>query len=367
MLNDIVALTKELVAIRSTPDNPKALDEILELTLKNLKGFTVEKFIHNGAKSILVYNTPNRPKKFKVILNGHLDIIPGKDYQYSPKIKGNKLYGVGSMDMKSSVASYIVVFNEIAKQVDYPLAIQLVTDEEIGGFNGTKYQIDQGVRTDFAIVGETTNFTIENQTKGIMWLKISSKGKAAHGAYPWQGENAIWKMNHFLNELEKTFPNPKQEEWITTINLAKIETNNTAFNKVPDHCEISLDIRYIPADSETVLKKIEKILPDGFRLELITKEPAQFVDGNNSFIDMLQKTSHKITKKQVPLVSANGSSDARHFARVNCNAIEFGPIGKGMGTDDEYVDIKSLEEYANIIKSFLLNLTSHKFDRPIPN
>jgi succinyl-diaminopimelate desuccinylase len=261
------------------------------------------------------------------------------------------------MDMKASVAAFIVVFKELAKNVDYPLALQFVTDEEIGGFHGTKYQIDQGVRGDFVIVGETTNFMIENEAKGIIWAKVFSSGKAAHGAYPWKGENAFWKMNTFLNALEKSFPLPKTRQWVTTVNLAKVATNNETFNKIPDSCEAWLDIRYIPQDSEKVIPTLRKILPKEFKLEILEKEPAQFVPTDNQHVKELQKIGRQVSKKKLSLNQGQGSSDARHYTRVNCDSIEFGPLGGGMGEDEEWVDIQSLGEYADILRQFLLSQT----------
>lgn len=326
----------------------------MELSLNNLKGFTIERFQKNGVKSALVYNTKKRPKKFKIILNGHLDIIPAKNFQYKPKIKGQRLYGAGAMDMKANLSCAIFAFKNIAKKVKYPLALQIVTDEEIGGFNGTKHQIDKDVRADFVISVEPTNFDIVNRAKGILWLKISAKGKSAHGAYPWRGENAILKMNEFINALKKEYPTPKQEKWITTINLSKIETNNYAFNKIPDDCSVNLDVRYIPEEKDKIIKNIKKILPKGFQLDIITNEPALSTDKNNHFIKLLKKSGKKIIKKEILLRGAQGSSDARHFVKINCPGVEFGPIGGGIGSDNEWVDIHSLEKYYQILKDFLL-------------
>lgn len=356
MINEIIDLSKKLISLKSTPENKRALDKSLGLCLSSLEGFTVERFEHKGVKSVLIYNTKKRPKRFKVILNGHLDIIPGKKNQYQPKVENYKLYGVGAMDMKCSVACMIIVFRETAHQLNYPLGLQLVTDEELGGFNSTKYQLDQGIRTEFAISGETTNFNIEHQTKGITWLKISTKGKTAHGAYPWKGENAIWKMNHFLNLLEKKFPSPIREAWVTTINLARIETNNQTYNKIPDECSVLLDIRYIPSDQDLIIKQLQTILPKDFMLDIQVFEPAQYVREDNAYIKLLQSAGEQVLGKEIPLVRANGSSDARHFTRINCDAVEFGPIGHGMGTDKEWVDLKSLEKYCMILKKFLLSL-----------
>lgn len=361
MLNETVTLAKKFISIKSNPENAAELDKILEIALLNLKGYTIERFKNKGVKSALIYNTQKRPAKFKVILNGHLDVIPGKDYQYLPKINRDRLYGVGSMDMKASTACLIMVFQEIASKLDYPLALQLVTDEEIGGFNGTKYQIENGVKADFVIAGESTGLQIANRAKGILQVKISAKGKTAHGAYPWRGENAIWKMNQFLELLSKRYPIPATQEWVTTVNLSKIQTSNQSFNKIPDDCEIWLDIRYIPEEADTIVNIIKDLLPVGFKLDIVEKEPAMFVDEDNKYLKLLQKVDEQVTKKKVILYGAQGSSDARHFTRVGVSGIELGPVGGNIGSDNEWVSIKSLEQYHKILKNFLLLLAGqHK-------
>ncbi|MCS7092734.1 MAG: M20/M25/M40 family metallo-hydrolase, partial [Patescibacteria group bacterium] len=169
-------LSKKFISIKSDPNNKPELEKILLLATNQLAKYKTETFESNGYKSALIYNTQKRPKKFKILLNCHLDVIPGKKHQYKPYQQGDKLYGVGSMDMKANAACAISVFKNVANKVSYPLGIQLVTDEEIGGFNGTKYQIDKGVRADFVISTEPTKLNIANKAKGIIWLKIKSKG-----------------------------------------------------------------------------------------------------------------------------------------------------------------------------------------------
>jgi succinyl-diaminopimelate desuccinylase len=353
-------LAKKFIVIPSVNSNPEALDKVLEAALSELQGFTIERFESHSSKSALIYTTPTRPQKFKVILNGHLDVIPGKENQYHPTVKGNRLYGVGAADMKASVACLIRVFKETAHQLNFPLGLQLVTDEENGGHDGTKYQISQGVRTEFVIAGEKTNFNIACAAKGVLWLKISCFGKTAHGAYPWAGKNAIWKMNRFLNTLDKKIPNPHREMWKTTVNLSRIETPNQAFNKIPDACHIYLDIRYIPKDADTILKTIKKILPEGFKVEIVMSEPALSTAKNHKYLKLLRKSAHEVLSQKIALYKAQGSSDARHFSAVNNPGVEFGPVGGGSGTDTEWIDIKSLDQYCQILKTFLLSINSNK-------
>ena len=90
--------------------------------------------------------------------------------------------------------------------------------------------------------------------------------------------------------------------------------------------------------------------------DVVAHEPALLTDENNEFIKLLKKVARHTIGKNIRLRGAHGSSDARHFAHVNCSGIEFGPIGKGIGSDHEWVDIPSLEKYYHILKSFLLTI-----------
>jgi succinyl-diaminopimelate desuccinylase len=355
-MQNLTSLAKELISLKSNPDNPTELKRVLECVLLRLRGFTIEKFKKNEFESALIYNSPKRPKKFKVMLNAHLDVIPGKAHQYHPRLKGNKLYGVGAMDMKASASVLVEVFKRVAAEVSYPLGLQLVTDEEIGGFYGTQHQLEKGVRAEFIIAGEPTNLNIAHQAKGILQLKITSKGKSAHGAYPWRGENAIWKMNRFLDQLKEKIPISLKDEWITTLNLARISTTNNSFNKIPDNCEVWLDIRFIPGDDKTVVRKVKSILPKEFELDIMTHEPSLFTAQDNEFIQKLVSSCEKITGASPLLYGAQGSSDARHYGSVGGAGVEFGPIGGGIGEDDEWVNVKSLETYSRIVEQFLLDL-----------
>ena len=356
MLKKILSLSKSLISLPSTKNNPLILKKVINLVKDELKGFTIEEFEKDGNPSILVYRELKRPKKFKVILNAHLDVVSAKDFQFKPYEKNGRLYGRGAIDMKGSAAVEILVFKELAKKLNYPLGLQLVTDEEIGGFNGTKFQIEKEVRGEFVIAGEPTDFGINNQAKGIIWAKIKTKGKSAHGAYPWLGENALWKMFKIQEKIKKVYPLVEKEAWQTTCNLAKIETSNQTFNKVPDDATLYLDIRYIPEDKKKVLKNLKKIVGKDGRLEIVLKEPAQFTHQNNPYVLKLKKATKKITKKPAKIIVKHGGSDIRHYNQIGVEGVTFGPVGQGLHSDNEWVDIKSLEQYYFILKEFLLNL-----------
>ena len=353
-------LLLKILKIESIVGKTDANERVLNISMEFLKEFHFKKFVHEKTLSLLFYNNFPKSKKFKIILNAHLDVVPGNKNQFVPKVVADKLYARGACDMKSGATVMMSVFKDIAKKVNYPLALQLVTDEEIGGFNGTKHQIDNGISADFIISGESTNFQVNNEAKGIIWIKVSCEGKTAHGARPWEGDNAIQKINRFVDRMNKLFPIANKPVWRTTQNLAKIETTNTTINKVPGDCSALFDIRYVSSDKNEVLNKIRKILLPNMNLEVLMDEPSQFTSSNNYFINKLSKSIQKNLAKKVELVSYHGASDVRHYDRVGISGVCFGPLGGGLHSEDEWISVKSLHLYYKMLSDFLLSLNTLK-------
>lgn len=358
LLVNILALAKKLMVIPSTHKNVASFDQALDLVKKELADIaTIEVFESNGLKSLLIHNSKKGTRQFKVILNGHLDVVPAKKKSFKPFEKDGKLYGRGSYDMKGAVAVMTLLFKELTKKVTYPLALQVVTDEETGGFDGANYQIQQGLRGDFVITGDCgSDLNIVTEAKGIMWLKLHTSGTKAHGAYLWRGENALWKLHHDLHALYKVFPVPSKEAWITTMNLAKIETTNGEYNHVPDQATAYLDVRFIAEDQDTIIDKIKAIVSPDTEIDISFSHPPEFIAPDNHYVQLLESATKEILGKQAPLKALHAPSDVRHFNKVGCYGVQFGPKGVHQHSEDEWVEIKSLEEYYCILEHFLLSL-----------
>ena len=338
----MIDIIKQLIRIPSTADNTEALREALEIFERELKDYTIERFEKNSCPSILVYAGDARPERFRIILNGHIDVVPGLRPQYVPKIEDQRLYGRGAYDMKAAAVVEMLVFKELAHTLDYPLGLQIVTDEETGGLNGTKHQCDNGVQADFVIAGEPTDLDINYMSKGVIWARLHTEGRAAHGAYPWQGKNAIMVMKDVLKDIDKAFPVPNKAAWQTTITVSGISTSNTATNKVPDDCTAVLDIRFTPEDQ--VKQRLEHIVDNRAHIEYLLEQPAHHAPKDNAYIRKLKQAAG--TK----LIRKHGSSDVRFF---DCPAVTFGPKGEGLHTDNEWVDIASLKRYKRVLEVFL--------------
>lgn len=357
-LKEILSLAERLIAIPSiSGDSEKSL-EILEFVKTRLDNYNFTPFVSHGIPSLLYTNHETTNKQFTIILNAHLDVVPGLASQFKPYIKDGNLYGRGAYDMKATAAVNIILFNELAKKLPYTIGLQLTTDEEIGGVNGTEHQIQQGVRADFVITGESgSNFRIIHEAKGMLHLKLLSKGKASHSAYPWLGQNAIIQMYNAIDAIHQSYPLLYKEAYQTSVTILSIHSPHSPGHTVtPKYCEALLDVRYLPEEKDTILKKLTSLLPDEITYEVVLHTPPHVTDNTNSYITSLQKIGKDILKNDLLLSKQHATSDARYYTGVNCEGIEFGPIGTNQHTNDEYVQIQSLTDYYRILKTFLLSI-----------
>lgn len=352
-------LLMQLLHIDSAEHNISGLNAVIDVASKYIseRGFTVERFESSGKPSMLAYWGTSRPKRFRVLFNGHLDVVPAQTSQFVPVIKGDKLYARGAHDMKSGAATMIEVFCETAKMLPYPLGLQLVADEEIGGFDGTGHQRAQRVETDYFIAGESTDFAINTDAKGICWVKLHAKGSSAHGAYPWRGVNALHALTASVERVMKQYPVPQQELWRTCVNLARIETDNVTFNKVPDAASAYLDIRYTARDphfksQKTATAFLKKCLSKGVRLEYVHWGPAHHTPADSPLVKDLTKAL-RVHVQQKPHEKSHGASDARFYSDARSHAVCFGPIGDGLHTDSEWVSLKSIATFKKILHTYL--------------
>src|SRR5439155_18918692 len=193
-------------------------------------GFTVERFESGGKPSPLVYPGTGR-RDFHVIPNAHLDVVPAPPDQFRPRRDGDRLYARGAQDMKVTGLLAAQVFRELAASLPYPVALQLVTDEEVGGRDGTRYQLEHGVRGRFVIVGETSGLRIVNESKGMLVVRLLAAGRAAHAAYQWLGDNALVQLQRTVASLLARYPVATEEDWRSTVSLSRISTGTHGRNQ----------------------------------------------------------------------------------------------------------------------------------------
>ena len=350
-------LSKQLITIESTADNPHGLEQALDVSLAKLHNFTIEYFEDFGVKSALVYNTAKRPKEFRLIIGGHLDVVPGKPFQFVPVEKNGRLYGRGSYDMKPAMAVLIELFSLQATKVNYPLALQLVTDEEQGGHHGVRHQLAQGVRSQFTVLGEYSDGLINNQAKGICWLRLKTNSVSAHGAYPWRSTNATSLMVQALNDLQRAHPRPTKETDKTTWNISWFDVPDKTKNRSSASAEAFIDVRFNSGDKtftslnpQIITSYVQSLTDVELAIDVITLETACHTKSTNPDVQNLKKHTG------ATFLSTHGTSDIRFFESHGMPGVCFGPKGANPHAKDEYVEIDSLKKYYDWMRAYIKNI-----------
>jgi succinyl-diaminopimelate desuccinylase len=354
---DLLGQAQELLAIPSTADRPDELHRALEYVLDFVgPGFTVERFESNGKPSALVYSGPARAR-FPVILNAHLDVVPGSPDQFRPYVEGDRLYARGAHDMKVSALVEALVFRELASP---SIALQLVTDEEIGGRNGTRYQLEQGVTGDFVVIGEQSGLRLVTESKGIFNATLRATGRTGHSAYPWFADNALLRLMSSVDNVLARYPVPAEEAWRTTVNVARIETSNAALNQVPADAQALLDIRFPPHDTdfngrtaEEIAAYLQTFCTPGVTASVQRLDPPHKADNENPQVRALQQAARN-QGYDGDFLRKHGAADGRFYYQRGIDAVIFGIGGDGLHGPAEYADITTIEPYYRALIEFLL-------------
>ena len=358
------AAASELLAIQSTAERPADLSQALEFAVDFVgPGFTVERFESGGKPSALLYVPAERPHQFRVILNAHLDVVPAEPAQFRPHRKGDRLYARGAQDMKVSALVQTQVFRELARAVPYPLGLQLVTDEEVGGRHGTLHQIKQGVSGDFVLIGESSGLRMVTDSKGMVTATLRAVGRAGHSAYPWLGDNALVKLHRSLDRLLAAYPIPTEEAWRTTVNIARIETPNQARNQIPALAVAWLDLRFPPEDGDFNGKSAKEITAHlatfcepGVTPVVELADPPHHAHRDRLEIGRLRQA---VTDQgyRADFLRKHGAADGRYYYQRGIDAVIFGIGGDGLHGPDEYADTTTVAPYHQALTDFLGNPT----------
>ncbi len=359
---DLQKILEDLISIPSVTSNTKACKKAIDYVdnLVTSYGLKTKLYEKNDVYSLLV--AKEIKKSYKVILNGHLDVVPASEDGFKPKVKTigkhRVLVGRGSNDMKGGDAAMIVAYLELVKEgINNDTAMLFTTDEETGGFNGASYVVDQGLKADILFVPDGgKNWKVCTDEKGVFHLKFVSKGKSAHGSRPWLGDNAIEKLITVYENIKKEFIKEwkeptKEDNWKPTINLGAINGGEAA-NQVPNSATMLVDIRYPSPVTQDELEEIVKrsILKNVTWQAISTGAPLS-IDMNNKY---LKKWLEVVDKKKFE--KAHGASDARFFAAKGMDCIITTPRASGSHIENEWIDLDDLLKFKNKIKEWLKNI-----------
>lgn len=311
---------------------------------------------HNG-RPVLVAEVGARDRDAPcVVLHGHLDVVPGRPGQFEPRIEGDRLMGRGAYDMKGGLAGMMCALKDNEDQDQVKVRLICVPDEESEEIDerSTDAIVARGLGGAFAITGEPTNMHIGIQAKGVLVMRIVVHGRAAHSSTPWLGDNAVLKAVDVFRQIE-TLPFSRESSDMfdrPSINLGRIEGGD-ALNKVPDRCEMAVDVRYLPGqDPGEILAQVRAI--SGIDVKRTFIHPPVTVSAADPYVRALRDAvSRSLPDMETLSVGRDGASDAASFIEAGIPAVEFGPSGGGHHGPEEWVSISSLAHYRRALGDFV--------------
>lgn len=305
-----------------------------------------------------------------VVFNAHADTVGvGERAAWTTDplvatLKDDRVYGLGACNCKSSMAVHLWLAEEIARRGGPKageIAFTFVGDEENLGPDGLAYLRETGaVKPTTLVVAAQTRNRLVTEERGVMWVRVIARGKAAHAGAPETGDSAILRMHRLIAAIERELgprlrgrrsANGQQ----STLSIGRIRGGENT-NVVPDQCAIEIDRRILPEeDFDGALSELHRVVdaagePSGtLAVELLTGTPGFSAPEDGAGVRAFRESIAAVSKRAPDRLNVVGASDGRYFARDSVEIVVFGP---GDGADshkpDESVPLDELVDAALI-------------------
>ena len=311
---------------------------------------------------------PARAKPL-VLLAGHLDTVPEQG-NLPGRIEGDRVYGLGSTDMKGACAVIVELCSALWEQesrLTCGIGAVLFAREELPFGDSALTPLLEAERTrpgaelrggaratdaELAIVMEPTSGRLQAGCLGNINAVWRFTGVSAHSARPWQGENALDAVGEALTKIAAvpniahTFAGLPYTECVTATGVR----GGVARNVVPGSAEIDLNFRYPPgmsaADAEAKLRALTAT-PAG-ALEIIGHAPSGAVTVDGALTRrLIELTGEAPEPKQA-------WTPVAELTLAGVDAVNFGPGDPPLAHQrDEYVRIAALEHAYETLEQLL--------------
>ncbi len=257
---ELIEFTQDLVRIKSLSGQEGEIIKFIEKKMLDL-GYdevTIDSMgnvlgkIGNGEKSIL--------------FDSHIDTVEVKDEAqwdvppFSGEVSNGRLHGRGSVDMKSGAAASIyagVLARKSGFGSDKTIYISCtVFEEDCDGENLKHMFKELKVNPDYVVICEPSANKITLGHKGKIQVSIKTHGVSAHGSAPEKGVNAIYEMAEIIQRVDRTnLELMKKGSPRGTLVMSKISSISVSLNAVPSECEVYLDRRMVPGETEEAIRQ----------------------------------------------------------------------------------------------------------------
>ncbi len=364
-------LTTTLGHLIALPSNfpPGDTRKICAYAAERLRGAGYETHIPMAVEPIANVVARRGTGKPCLVFNAHADTVgvgnPGA-WTTDPlraDVRDGRLYGLGAANCKASMAVHLWLAEEVARRggpKNGELVFTFAGDEEDLGPNGTYHLRDAGlIKPDILVVGATTDNQLITAERGVLWIKITAQGQAAHAGDPASGDNAIERMMRLLaaahRQVFAQLGERRDGDMESTVNIGTIRGGQN-LNVVPSECVVEIDRRLLPG--ETVDEAIDEIQA---ALEAAGEPRASFaverLRGTNGFkgakdgrgVGAFRAAIEARTGTPARFLTPVGAYDGRYFADDGIEIINVGPGSGAEGhSTNESVSLMQLVDAAII-------------------
>jgi len=339
----------DLVAIPSV--SPMTNRPVIEYAEKHLGGWKIKRYPYRDAAGVEKINVvaTTRPGVAELALVCHTDTVP-YDAEWAeavrPVIRGGKLYGRGSCDVKGFLACVLAAISKV--NVRKPMAIVLTADEEVGCVGAKFLARKKALRARKMIIGEPTGLRPVTAGKGYALAEIVVRGKEAHSAFPSRGRSAIFDAARVITALERVAKklaakkNRAFDPPFTTLNVGLIQ-GGTAKNIIAGECRITVEWRPVPGQAGDSAADLIREALAGLRVDAMLDvkrlDPAFDPSATRDLVMMVES----LTQRSATTVSFG--TEAAHLSGLTSEAIVFGPGDMTVAhKSGEFVPVEELNE-----------------------
>ena len=319
-------------------------------------------------------------RKKSIILNGHVDTVspePIDAWEHDPWggiVEGNRLYGIGALDMKGGLVANIYALkalNKIGLKPKGTAMIQSVIEEECGGAGGTLACFLEGYTADGMIATEPYPFVCIARA-GLVYFRIKVKGKTAHGGRSHLGVNAISKMLKIYQALEKldedravSISFPMFEKWSgrsCNLSISSMKAGSWIPTTIAGSAEIEGRISFVPGEKrEEIRKLIEDTVGKTAESDPWLREhppvveyfsfqtDPEYYEPSNPFVQTIVSSAKMIIGENVEVRGRPSAADTRFSQYFGFPSVSYGPGGDNPHAPDEYVDLDTFETVTKVL------------------
>jgi acetylornithine deacetylase len=369
--NYLTRILADLVRIDST--NPLCTDggageeEIADYVRKELKGLGLDVITYEiePGRVNVVGRLKGKGNGRSLLLNAHTDTVgvEGMREPFSGRIDHDKLYGRGAYDTKGGLAAMIAAAKSIVDAEFVPggdLFVAAVADEEYTSI-GT-IDLLEHVKTDAALVIEPTDLALCLAHRGIIWYEVETIGKAAHGSRYDVGIDANIRMGRFLaklDDLERALRARTPHPLVGPPSLhAGMLKGGTELSIYAARCVLRMERRIVPGETEpqttgelqAIIDKLATADPS-FRATLkplLQRFPFE-IAADAAIVRSVEQATARRLGQPPKHIGQPFWTDAGLLAEAGIETAIMGPIGQGLHSPEEWVDIQSVVDLAHIL------------------